>query len=61
MEWSEKDSIYGARHLADVLAQKPHHKDTYKKTNSMLDAIVSLYDLFAENYVVILCRIYLET
>jgi len=39
VEWSATDSIYGARHLANVLSQKPHHKDAYKKTNTMLDAI----------------------
>lgn len=42
VEWSEKDSLYGARHLAEVLAEKPHHNDAYKKSNTMLDAIVSL-------------------
>ena len=45
VEWTEKDSIYGARHLAEVLSQKPHHKDAYKRTNSMLDAIVSIVHL----------------
>lgn len=39
VEWNEKDSIYGARHLADVLAKKPHHKKEYSSENSMLDAI----------------------
>ena len=61
VEWSDKDSIYGARHLADVLSEKPHHKDAYKRTNSMLDAIVSVLDLFSEKYEVILCPTYLVT
>ena len=47
VEWNEKDSIYGARHLADVLAKKPHHKKEYSSENSMLDAIVSKLAQFA--------------
>ena len=45
VEWSDTDSIYGARHLAEVLAQKPHHHEKYKSKNSMLDAIVSIIHL----------------
>eukprot|EP00794_Sanderia_malayensis_P020297 gene20296-22284_t len=39
VEWNEQDSLYGARHLADVLSKKPHHKREYSAKNTMLDAI----------------------
>ncbi|XP_065061574.1 glutaminyl-peptide cyclotransferase-like [Rhopilema esculentum] len=39
VEWTDQDSIYGARHLADVLARKPHHNEKYRSNHSMLDSI----------------------
>lgn len=48
VQWTKNDSIYGARHLSDKLAQDPHHKrslaDNSVTALDALDAFV-LFDL----------------
>lgn len=47
-EWSDTDSLYGSRHLAEKLSQKPHHRRSLAaRSVNMLDAIEAflLFDL----------------
>ena len=44
VEWNEHDSIYGAKHLAEVMSHKPHsHKKGHSDsmTPTMLESMVS--------------------
>lgn len=43
VQWTKNDSIYGARHLSDKLAQDPHHKRSLADNSvTALDALVSV-------------------
>ncbi|XP_066281692.1 glutaminyl-peptide cyclotransferase-like isoform X1 [Branchiostoma lanceolatum] len=48
-DWTSTDSIYGARHLARQLAEKPHEQDPSRKMLDSMDVMVLLDLLGAKN------------